>query len=80
MTDADVRQAQQFAEGEKHANRGGVTLAFSGRGVALRMLDLVGNRGQPGESSEAGSVRAYYLLAEGETWSVSKEGIVTISR
>jgi hypothetical protein len=76
----DARVTRPFDDGLRYANAGGVTLAFSGRSVALRMVDLRGLDGQPGESSESSTVRALYLLAEGETWSVSKDGVVKIGK
>lgn len=80
LTAPGVKCLVPFEDGEKVADEGGVTVSCSRHAIALRMVDLVGNRGQPGESSEMDPLRAYYLLAEGETWSVSKEGVVTISR
>ena len=72
-----------FDHGTRVANDGGVTLFVHDRSVALRMVDLRGLTGQPGDSgggAEPTAVRAFYLLAEGETWSVSKEGVVSISK
>lgn len=79
-TGADEKPVRPFDEMVRIAEAGGVTLALQNRSVALMMVDLKGTRGQPGEASEASQVRAFYLLADGETWSVSKEGIVTIAR
>ncbi len=44
------------------------------------MVDLEGLRGQPGEASHPSPVVPFYYLAVGETWSVSKDGTVSISR
>jgi hypothetical protein len=62
----------------RHWDAGGVTLALTNGAVALRLVDLEGGRGQPGERSRASRVRAYYLLADGETWSVSSRGAVAV--
>lgn len=69
-----------FSLGEQFVDEGGVTLGFAGRSVALRRVDLVGLDGKPGDHGDVGPVRAHYLLADGETWSVTKSGVVTISR
>jgi hypothetical protein len=58
---------------------GGVMLVFHGRGVALAMLDLAGTAGQPGGTSFLPAGTPLYRLAQGETWSVSRQGIVSIS-
>jgi hypothetical protein len=58
---------------------GGVMLVFHGRGVALAVLDLIGTAGQPGGTSYLSAGTPLYRLAKGETWSVSRQGIVTIS-
>ena len=70
---------QPFSGGEKHWDDGGVTLAFAGRAVALRMVDLAGTAGQPGERLRPSRVRAFYLLAEAETFEVAKSGTVTVA-
>ena len=64
-----------------NVDEGGVTRTFQACSVTLRILDLEGRRGQPGNSvgprlPDPG--RAFYLLAEGETWSVARNGSVTI--
>jgi hypothetical protein len=81
-TAPDERTVKKFEEKVGVADEGGVTLCLNERSVALRMVDLEGRNGQPGESAggRAPVVRAFYLLAEGETWAVSKDGIVTITR
>ena len=77
MDDKDVRR---FEDSVRIADAGGVTVALFDRSAALMMVDLKGTRGQPGEGSDPGIARAFYLLAEGETWSVTKDGVVTITR
>ena len=79
-TGADETPVRAFDEMVRIAGAGGVVLALQNRSVALMMLDLQGSRGEPGERSHASPVRAFYLLAEGETWGVSKAGVVTIAR
>jgi hypothetical protein len=74
------KPVKEFADGVEIVDEGGVTVALCDRSVALMMIDLEGTRGQPGGRGEPQAVRAFYLLAEGETWNVSKEGVVTITR
>ncbi len=66
--------------GVTYEDDGGVRLGFHGRSACLLTVDLVGNKGAPGGRFLPGSGRAYYLLAAGETWSVAKDGVVTITR
>jgi hypothetical protein len=61
-----------------HTEEGGVTLSFFDQAVALCMVDPEGRRGQPGEGSEPHSLRPFYHLARGETFGVTKQGVVTI--
>jgi hypothetical protein len=79
-TPEEPEKPRTFESMVRVADAGGVTVALFDRSVSLMMVDLKGTRGQPGESSQASDVRAYYLLAEGETWNVSKDGVVTITR
>jgi len=72
--------AADFSESRHFEDEGGVFVGFSGKSVGLWGVDFAGGRGGPGGGSAPSPVRAYYLLAEGETWSVSKEGLVTITR
>jgi hypothetical protein len=44
------------------------------------MIDLRGLDGQPGDSSQAGEWDLLYLLAPGEAWSVTKQGVVSVKR
>jgi hypothetical protein len=66
-------------QGQRHWDDGGVTVALAGWAVALRIVDFEGLRGQPGERSRPSKARAFYPLAEGETWGVSKNGVVTVT-
>lgn len=79
-TNPDAKASAGFDEGIHYVDEGGVWLGFNGRSVALCMVDLVGGRGGLGGRVTASTVRAFYLVAEGETWSVSRDGIVTITR
>jgi hypothetical protein len=80
-TAPDAKPVSAFDEsGVTFLGEGGVWLAFLGRGVALMVVDPVGNRGGFGGTFRLSDARAYYLLAEGETWNVSKDGVVTITR
>jgi len=62
------------------ASEGGVKLGFFGRSVALTSVELADEAGVAISTGSPSPVRAYYLLAEGETWGVSKDGVVTGSR
>lgn len=66
--------------GVQHWDGGGITLSFYDHGVALAMVDLTGRRGQPGDSSEPQSWPSYYPLAPGETWSLTREGTVSVRK
>jgi len=69
-----------FKTGVFHGECGGITLSFCDTGVGLAMIDLTGRRGQPGESSQPRSWQFFYLLAPGETWSVTKTGVVSVKK
>jgi hypothetical protein len=69
-------EPQPLGRGERPwDDGGGITLSLAGPSVALRMLDLQGTAGGPGERTRASRVRALYLLAVGETWAVAKSGV-----
>lgn len=72
--DPKFRGVQQRQDGQRYLDDGGLTLAFADWGVSVALLDLTGGHGQPGESSEAETARAFYRLARGETWGLSKDG------
>ena len=78
--DAKFRGVHQHQDGVKHLDEGGLTVSFLAWSVAMRMADPEGTRGQPGESSRPEEGRAFYRLARGETWALSKEGIVSIGK
>jgi hypothetical protein len=69
-----------FPGGKSQAVEGGVTLGFYGRSVALVRVDLEDDAGVAIGGGEPSPVRAFYLVADGETWSVSREGLVTVGR
>ncbi|MBI3846401.1 MAG: hypothetical protein HY292_17370 [Planctomycetes bacterium] len=71
-TRAIAAQMPPFADG-------GVTLAFDGPSAALLSIDLESGPGAPGETPWPTMANAYYRLAVGETYAVSKQGVVTIS-
>jgi hypothetical protein len=77
--DSALKAKQPLENGLRYRGEGGVTLSFRGRGVALRMLDLEGTRGQPGATSGLPPGVPLYRLAKGETWSLSRQGVVAIS-
>jgi hypothetical protein len=69
-----------FPRGERPwDDEGGLTLLFGGPAVALGQIDLAGGRGQPGEALAPSRVRAFYLLAPGETWTVQRDGAVLVA-
>ena len=68
----------EFGTGVKHVDDGGITIAYFDRGVALRMLDLVGNKGQPGESTHPAPFQFFTPLAKGETWGITKAGTIIV--
>ena len=70
-----VRDGQRTWEDE-----GGVTLLLAGPAVTFAMIDLSGLEAQPGDVPVPSRVRAFYLLAEGETWTVTKAGTVTVGK
>jgi hypothetical protein len=77
----DEEKTQPVQPGVKYQAHGGVTLSFRGAAVRLEMLDLVGNRAQPGEQrSGPACFQLYYHLAPGETWDVTRRGVVEIRR
>jgi len=63
----------------KHHDDGGVTLSFFRGTVALAMIDPEGTKGQPGERTFPSPFRAFYYVGKGETWGVTKTGVVTIT-
>jgi hypothetical protein len=73
---AETKRARTEAV-DYHAE-GGVTVAFQGDDLALYMVDLSGRRGGPGGGNSRPLARAFYLLGTGETYSVAKDGLVTI--
>jgi hypothetical protein len=58
---------------------GGVMLAFRGPSVELLRIDLESAPSPPSETPWESPARAAYRLAVGETYSVSKQGVVTIA-
>ncbi len=76
--DKHFEKEKEFATGVKHVDDGGITVAYFDRGVALVMLDLRGNMGQPGEASEPGPFQFFTPLAEGETWGITKAGTIIV--
>jgi hypothetical protein len=71
--------AQAPEAGQVSWGQDGLTLSFADGGVALAMLDLVGNRGGPGTRPIPSPVWAWYLLAPGETYGVTKSGLVSVN-
>lgn len=67
-------------EGVKHLDEGGLTVSFFGWSACARLVDPVGNLGQPGEASSPDEGRAFYRLARGETWTLRSDGVVTVGK
>ena len=74
-TQVEIRESRS-----RYVQKSGVTLAFHGAQVCLRMVDLVGLDGAPGDGAGCDPARAFYLVAPNETWSVSKDGVVSIAK
>lgn len=76
----DARPTAPLATGVAYVEESGVWLAFQGRSVALQGVDFRGGRDGPKGRWTLCPVRASYLVAEGETWSVSRDGIAAIGK
>ena len=77
--DPKFRGLQKRTDGTRYLDEGGLTLGFADWAVGVAMADPEGLMGQPGESSRMKAGHAWYRLARGETWSLSKDGVVVIS-
>ncbi|MCI0342077.1 MAG: hypothetical protein L0216_13200 [Planctomycetales bacterium] len=74
--DPTHNHTQPFKAGLQWHAHGGVTLGFHGFSVGLRMVDPMGTRGQPGGSSAPPPpARAFYRLAEGEVYNLTRRGV-----
>ena len=73
---ANTSEPVALARGANPWDASGVTILLAGPAVALRMADLTGTAGQPGERSRASRAWAYYWLADGETWGATKDGAI----
>ncbi len=78
--DREFRAARSIAWKLEHFSNGGVVLAFDGAGVALLRLALEGSSVGPSEAPYPSLANSYYRLGVGESYSVSKVGLVTIAR
>jgi hypothetical protein len=76
--DRDFEDTMPWCTMVKHQDSGGITLSFWCGAVALAQVDLEGLQGQPGERTVASPLTAFTYLADGETWGVSKTGVVTV--
>lgn len=68
------------AHGLVHHSLSGVVLAVHGSAVMLVDLDPSGARGAPGDSSSPGRRLAGDRLARGETWTLARDGSVSIRK
>ncbi len=78
MTKKSEPESAAFDSSGKCVDEGGITLALSDRSVALRAIDYAGTAGQIGDGRPS-IARAFYLIDEGETWSVASDGVVSIT-
>ena len=65
---------------DRFLEAGGLILMFEGRGVGLHAVDLEGKVPRPGDGARDTSFRAIYLLAPAETWTLRKDGTVTVTK
>jgi hypothetical protein len=66
-TPEEPEKPRTFESMVRVADAGGVTVALFDRSVSLMMVDPRGHARPARESTQASDVRAFYLLAEGET-------------
>ncbi len=64
-----------FKPGERVRRVGGVHILFHGSSAAVQWIELKEKEGFPAESSHRSRWRAYYLLANDETMTVSTKGV-----
>jgi len=77
----ETRDVVELDTGVGYESCGGVTLGFCRGSVGLADIQFPGPaKGGSGGRGSPSPIRAYYLLAEGETWNVAKDGVVTITR
>jgi hypothetical protein len=66
--------------GVRYLEADGLILMFEGRGVGVHAVDLEGRLALPGNGSPDTSFRAIYTLAKAETWTLRKDGTVTVMK
>lgn len=72
-------ESGEYQAGTRFQRIGDVVLVFHGQAVALEDLEFkLPRNGLPGSSPVRSRWKAWTLLAEGETWSVSKKGRVSV--
>jgi hypothetical protein len=76
--DRSFKTVHPYQKGVTILGIGGIVLAFYGHSVALRRVDLVAGRGEPGGRSAPEFERAYYHLGRGETYTLTASGTVTV--
>jgi hypothetical protein len=69
-----------YGPGARFLDGDGLILVFQGRAVGLYALNLDGHLGVPGDGMHDLSFRSLYPIAKGETWSLRKDGTVTLTR
>lgn len=70
--------AQEFGKLVAHQELGGVVLSFHHRAVALQRLELQQDPSLPAGAARRGPGRAWYLLAEKESWELQPDGSIAI--
>ena len=69
-----------YGPGVRYLDADGLILAFQARAVGLHAVDLEGRMALPGNGSADTSFRALYTLAPAETWTLRKDGTVTVTK
>ncbi len=72
------RAAQSMTSGTTYQADGGLTLTFRGPGVNVNNVDPSGGDGLAGANPVPAAWQFFYVLAEGETWSMTRRGEVSI--
>ncbi len=71
---------QPYLPGVRHRGNQGISLSFFGAAVALAKFDLTGKEDDPRSYPLPSPFEAFYHLANGEEWRITKGGAVTVER
>lgn len=77
--DKKLAGTHPYNSGQSTWDQDGLTFVFADGGVALRMLDMQGTASQPGGRAAPSPAWGWYLLAPGETYGVTKAGLVVVN-